>query len=47
MVRRGFSWELRSCGLHGHATYAPDEPDLTGRLRVATPWGRLALPALR
>lgn len=39
MVRRGFSWERRSCGLHGHATYAPDEPDLAGRLRVATPWG--------
>jgi len=34
-----FSWELRSCGRHGHATYRPDEADLAERLRVATPWG--------
>ncbi|MDH6195445.1 uncharacterized membrane protein (DUF2068 family) [Mycobacterium frederiksbergense] len=30
---------LRSCGLHGHATFAPDEPDLRARLRVDTPAG--------
>lgn len=33
------SWELRSCGRQGHATYRPDEADLAERLRVATPWG--------
>lgn len=30
---------LRSCGLHGHATFAPDEPELAARLRVDTPVG--------
>ena len=34
-----FSLEVRSCGLHGHATYAPTEDDLAARLRIATPWG--------
>jgi len=32
-------WELRSCGRHGHLTYAPDEPDLAGRLRVESAQG--------
>ncbi|OLP03330.1 hypothetical protein BVU76_06365 [Mycolicibacterium porcinum] len=30
---------LRSCGLRGHATFAPDEPELRARLRVETPVG--------
>ncbi|MCF6387036.1 DUF2127 domain-containing protein [Mycobacterium sp. MBM] len=30
---------LRSCGLHGHATFAPDEAELADRLRVDTPVG--------
>ncbi|MFA4081613.1 DUF2127 domain-containing protein [Mycobacteroides salmoniphilum] len=30
---------LRSCGLRGHATFAPDEQPLRDRLRVATPAG--------
>ncbi|MGU3499523.1 DUF2127 domain-containing protein [Mycobacterium sp. C31M] len=30
---------LRSCGLHGHATFAPDETALAERLRVDTPVG--------
>lgn len=30
---------LRSCGLHGHATFAPDETELADRLRVDTPVG--------
>jgi uncharacterized membrane protein (DUF2068 family) len=30
---------LRSCGLHGHATFAPEEPELADRLRVETPVG--------
>lgn len=30
---------LRSCGLHGHATFAPDETELADRLRVETPVG--------
>jgi uncharacterized membrane protein (DUF2068 family) len=34
-----FDWELRSCGLHGHVTYRPDEPELADRLQVATPEG--------
>jgi len=33
---RAFDWNLRSCGLHGHATYRPDEPDLAERLTVQT-----------
>ena len=32
-------WSLRACGRHGHETYAPDEPDLRGRLTVVTPAG--------
>lgn len=36
---RRFSWELRSCGLHGHATYAPDESELAARLLAHTPSG--------
>ncbi|MGB6208090.1 DUF2127 domain-containing protein [Mycobacterium sp.] len=31
---------LRSCGLRGHATFAPDEPDLRGRLTADTPAGQ-------
>ncbi len=30
---------LRSCGLRGHATFAPDEPELRERLHVDTPAG--------
>jgi uncharacterized membrane protein (DUF2068 family) len=30
---------LRSCGLRGHATFAPDESELRERLRVDTPVG--------
>ena len=36
---RHFDWNLRSCGLHGHATYAPDEHGLRTRLHVQTPAG--------
>ena len=32
-------WNLRHCGRHGHATYAPDEPALRDRLHVSTPAG--------
>ena len=32
-------WSLRSCGRRGHATYAPDEPELRERLRAETPIG--------
>ena len=32
-------WNLRTCGAHGHETYAPDEPELAQRLTVATPAG--------
>lgn len=32
-------WNLRSCGLRGHATYAPDEQPLRERLHVTTPAG--------
>jgi uncharacterized membrane protein (DUF2068 family) len=32
-------WDLRGCSRHGHATYAPDEPELADRLRAATPAG--------
>ena len=37
---RNFDWDSRSCGLHGHATYAPTEPALAARLRVRTPSGQ-------
>src|ERR1700751_4982447 len=30
---------LRSCGLRGHATFAPDEKDLRERLKADTPAG--------
>ncbi|MGB3334585.1 MAG: DUF2127 domain-containing protein [Mycobacterium sp.] len=30
---------LRSCGVRGHATFAPDEPELRSRLRAETPVG--------
>jgi uncharacterized membrane protein (DUF2068 family) len=30
---------LRSCGLRGHATFAPDEPELRQRLKTDTPVG--------
>ncbi|RNM17711.1 DUF2127 domain-containing protein [Nocardioides pocheonensis] len=33
---RHFDWSLRSCGLHGHITYRPTEPDLAERLRADT-----------
>jgi uncharacterized membrane protein (DUF2068 family) len=33
---RHFDWSLRSCGLHGHVTYRPDEPELAERLRADT-----------
>ena len=36
---RRFSWDLRSCGRRGHATYAPDEPVLRARLTATTPVG--------
>ena len=32
-------WNLRSCGRHGHVTYAPTEPELRARLRAQTPVG--------
>ena len=41
-------WSLLGSGAGGHVTFAPDEPGLRDRLRVATPDGPdLALPALR
>jgi uncharacterized membrane protein (DUF2068 family) len=36
---RHFDWSLRSCGLHGHITYRPDEPELAERLRADTAAG--------
>jgi hypothetical protein len=30
---------LHACGIRGHATFAPDEPELAARLRVETPAG--------
>jgi uncharacterized membrane protein (DUF2068 family) len=36
---RHFSWSLRSCGLHGHVTYRPDETALAERLRAETASG--------
>jgi uncharacterized membrane protein (DUF2068 family) len=32
-------WNLRACGRHGHATYAPTEEDLRSRLHTQTPVG--------
>jgi uncharacterized membrane protein (DUF2068 family) len=34
-----FDWSLRSCGLHGHVTYRPTEPELAARLRADTAAG--------
>jgi uncharacterized membrane protein (DUF2068 family) len=31
-----WSWELRSCGRHGHVTWAPTEESLAVRLRIDT-----------
>jgi len=39
LVPRNFDWSLRSCGLHGHVTYRPTEPELAERLRVDTAAG--------
>jgi uncharacterized membrane protein (DUF2068 family) len=39
LLARHFDWNLRSCGRHGHATYAPTEPDLAARLSTDTPQG--------
>jgi uncharacterized membrane protein (DUF2068 family) len=36
---KSFDWNSRSCGLHGHATYAPTEPSLAARLQATTPLG--------
>lgn len=36
---RRYSWETRSCGLHGHATFAPDEQHIAAALSVSTPQG--------
>ena len=36
---KNYSLEVRSCGLHGHVTYAPSEANLAARLRIPTPWG--------
>lgn len=36
---RKFDWNLRSCGRHGHVTYAPDETELRSRLHVETATG--------
>ncbi len=36
---RTFSWELRSCGLRGHATYAPTEAALAERVQAQTAAG--------
>jgi uncharacterized membrane protein (DUF2068 family) len=32
-------WSLRGCARHGHATYAPDEPEAREQLHVQTPVG--------
>lgn len=36
---RRFDWNLRSCGLHGHVTYAPTEENLAVRLSAPTSAG--------
>jgi uncharacterized membrane protein (DUF2068 family) len=36
---RNFDWNSRSCGLNGHATYAPTEPALAAGLQATTPSG--------
>jgi uncharacterized membrane protein (DUF2068 family) len=35
----GMDVALHACGIRGHATFAPDEPELQARLRVETPAG--------
>lgn len=37
---RGYDWETRSCGLHGHLTFAPDEPELAKALSARTSEGQ-------
>src|SRR5690348_10900144 len=32
-------WSLRSCGRHGHVTYAPDEAELRLKVHTDTPLG--------
>lgn len=32
-------WNRQVCGVRGHETYAPDEPELAARLHVSTPAG--------
>jgi uncharacterized membrane protein (DUF2068 family) len=36
---RNFDWSLRSCGWHGHVTWAPTEEQLANRLRTETVLG--------
>lgn len=36
---RYFDWSTVSCGINGHATYLPDEPELAARLSDRTPSG--------
>jgi len=36
---KNFDWNSRSCGLHGHATYAPTEEVLAAKLQATTPSG--------
>ncbi len=36
---RTFDWSLRSCGIHGHITYRPAEPELAARLSAETAAG--------
>jgi uncharacterized membrane protein (DUF2068 family) len=36
---RHFDWDVRSCGWHGHVTWAPTETGLADRLRVETAAG--------
>jgi uncharacterized membrane protein (DUF2068 family) len=33
---RAFDWSVRSCGVHGHVTFRPSEPELAERLRADT-----------
>lgn len=35
----GMDWSLRGCSRQGHATYAPDEPNLRARMRTDTALG--------
>lgn len=32
-------WELFACGVRGHETYRPEEPDIAGRVSTTTPAG--------